>query len=116
MSSNVQPQDPPLEPFDIDVVHRDGVVVVRPKGELDLASAPELRKILDELCRQKANVLLELDELTFIDSTGVRLIWDIDAKSRQDGMSLQLTTGPPDVMRVFDLTGLTARLPFRDAG
>jgi anti-sigma B factor antagonist len=100
--------------FDVQVDHDDGVVVVRPIGELDLHTAPVLREILEDLRKQKASVLLVLKALTFMDSTGLRLIWDADVASRADGLDLTLTVGPPEVMRVFDLTGLTRRLPFVD--
>ena len=103
---------PPV--FDIDVEHRDGIVVVRPIGELDLVTAPQLRSILQELRNRKASVVIDLKELTFIDSTGLRLIWDADATAREDGLGLSLTVGHPDVMRVFELTGLTRRLNFAD--
>jgi anti-anti-sigma factor len=104
----------PDELFDIDVEQRDGVVVVRPIGELDMVTAPQLRDILQELRQKKASVVIDLKELTFLDSTGLRLIWDADAASRQDGLDLTLTVGNPDVMRVFELTGLTRRLNFAD--
>jgi anti-anti-sigma factor len=100
--------------FDIDVEHRDGVVVVKPIGELDMVSAPQLRDILRELRQQKASVVIDLSELTFLDSTGLRLIWDADAAAREDGLDLTLTPGNPDVMRVFELTGLNRRLTFAD--
>jgi anti-sigma B factor antagonist len=98
--------------FDIDVAHRNGAVVVAPRGELDMVTAPELRQILHELRRKKASVVLDLKELTFLDSTGLRLIWDADAASREDGLTLTLTVGSPEIMRVFELTGLTRRLNF----
>ena len=100
--------------FDIEVEHRDGVVVVRPIGELDMVTAPQLRSILKELRDKKASVVIDLKELTFLDSTGLRLIWDADAESRRDGLELTLTVGNPDIMRVFELTGLTRRLNFAD--
>lgn len=100
--------------FDIDVEHRDGIVVVRPIGELDMVTAPHLRSILQELRNRKASVVIDLEDLTFIDSTGLRLIWDADAAAREDGLDLSLTVGQPDVMRVFELTGLSRRLNFAD--
>jgi anti-sigma B factor antagonist len=98
--------------FDIDVEQRDGVVVVKPRGELDMVTAPHLRDILRDLRQKQASVLLDLGELTFLDSTGLRLIWDADAASREDGLTLTLTVASPDIMRVFELTGLNRRLNF----
>ncbi|MEA2479931.1 MAG: anti-sigma factor antagonist [Thermoleophilaceae bacterium] len=100
--------------FDVDVEHTDGVVFVRPKGDLDLATAPDLRDILRELAKAGASVVLDLAELRFIDSSGLRVIWETDNAARRDGMDLTLTPGPPQIMRVFDVTGLTKRLPFAD--
>ena len=101
--------------LDIDVDQADDTVVVRPRGELDLASAPDLRAVLQELRNKKASVLLDLSELTFMDSSGLRLIWETNAEARQHGLELALASGPPEVMRVFELTGLRKRLNFTDA-
>ena len=101
--------------LDIDVDHADGAVVVRPRGELDLASTPDLRAILQEQYNKKASVLLDLSELTFLDSSGLRLIWDTATAAKQHGLELALASGPPEVMRVFELTGLRKRLNFTDA-
>jgi anti-anti-sigma factor len=101
--------------LDIDVDQADDTVVVRPRGELDLASAPDLRAVLQELRNKKASVLLDLSELTFMDSSGLRLIWETNAEARQHGRELALASGPPEVMRVFELTGLRKRLNFTDA-
>lgn len=101
--------------LDIDVDQAEGGVVVRPRGELDLASTPDLRAILQEQYNKKASVLLDLSELTFMDSSGLRLIWDTAADAKQHGLELALASGPPEVMRVFELTGLKKRLNFTDA-
>ena len=98
--------------FEIDVDQGDAGVVVRPRGELDLASTPDLRTILQNLCNKKASVLLDLSEVTFMDSSGLRLIWESDAAAKEHGLELALAAGPPEVMRVFELTGLRKRLNF----
>jgi anti-sigma B factor antagonist len=101
--------------FEIDVDQGDAGVVVRPRGELDLASTPDLRAILQNLCNKKASVLLDLSEVTFMDSSGLRLIWESDAAAKEHGLELALASGPPEVTRVFELTGLRKRLNFTDA-
>jgi anti-anti-sigma factor len=98
--------------FDVAVERRDGAAVVRPIGELDMASAPQLREIVGGLRHTHSSLLIDLKGVTFLDSTGLRLIWDVDAMCRHDGLDLKLAPGPPEVMRVFELTGLTRRLPF----
>jgi anti-anti-sigma factor len=103
---------PTHQRLDIAVERRDGVAVVCPRGELDMFSAPELRDVLGDLRERKESVLLQLHELTFMDSSGLRLIWDSDVAAREDGIEMTLTAGRPEVMRVFEVTGLIKRLPF----
>ena len=81
-------------------------------GELDLGGAPRLE---DELRRAEAtdasSIVVDLQELEFIDSTGLRLLLMAAERSRDSGR-LTLIPGPPQVQRVFELTDLVARLPF----
>lgn len=84
-------------------------------GELDLASA---EGVLRELQRVEATdveaIVVDLSGLTFMDSTGVRLIVSADVRSRADSERITLLRGPATVQRVFALTGLEDRLPFTD--
>ena len=93
----------------------DGVVVVRPKGELDIATAPLLDEILRELAGRGASAVLDLSELAFIDSSGIRSVLSAYAASRRDGFGLTMLPGPPAVMRVLELSGVRDRLPFPPA-
>ncbi len=89
--------------------------VIALKGELDLEGA---ERVTQELLRVEATdaqrIVLDLSGLRFIDSTGIRLILAADARSRSNGRRLALVRGPRDVHRVFELTGITERLPFAD--
>lgn len=106
----MEPMTP--EPFDIAVEHREGVVVVRPKGDLDLATTPLLDEILGELAGRGASAVLDLEDTEFIDSTGLQAILRAHAESQRDGFGLTMLPGPPPVMRVFELAGVADRLPF----
>ena len=105
------------EPFRCEVEPFRGWIRVRPHGELDLASAGQLDGKLREL-REAGFDLIELDlsSLTFLDSTGLRLVLAWDGEARRDGMQLRLRPGPPAVQRVFEVTGVLGRLPFLPAG
>jgi anti-anti-sigma factor len=82
-------------------------------GELDIASAPALEAQVDDLREDGARlIVLDLSEVTFMDSTGLRCVLRLDAASRADGFSLGLVAGPPAVQRIFDMTGTADRLPF----
>ncbi len=73
------------------------------EGELDMATAPVLEKLLD---RQRGPVLLDLRSLDFIDSSGLRLLLSAEERSRRDGSGLRLASGRI-TRRLFELTGLT---------
>jgi anti-anti-sigma factor len=105
--------EPLPEPFRCDVEPMRGWIRVRPCGELDLSTVDRLDGTLRELREAGFDQLeLDLSALTFIDSTGLRLVLAWDGEARRDGMSLRLRPGPPAVQRVFELTGVVDRLPF----
>lgn len=102
---------PPL--LRIDVVPEGTGTTVSPVGELDLSTADQLRDQLDRLVKGGSTCLvLDLRALEFIDSTGLALIVDTYHACRQNGCELSIIQGPPQVRRLFELTGLLDELPF----
>ena len=105
--------EPLPEPFRCDVEPMRGWIRVQPHGELDLASVEQLDSKLRELRETGFDQIeLDLSSLTFIDSTGLRLVLAWDGVAERDGMRLRLLPGPPAVQRVFEVTGVAERLPF----
>ena len=99
--------------FRCEVVQDGDVATVRAVGELDLESCPalstELARLREAGCPR---VIIDLSELTFLDSSGLRLLLDCYAESRKDSHAIALIPGPPTVQRVFELTGTAEYLPF----
>jgi anti-sigma B factor antagonist len=61
--------------FSADVVHQNGSVVLRLTGELDIATAPVLRKAVDALVSPYLRALiLDVEELSFVDVVGLRTL------------------------------------------
>jgi anti-sigma B factor antagonist len=90
-------------------------VRVRPIGEIDMATVPVVEAHLGELTAAGFKQLtLDLGAVCFLDSTGLRMILEWDARSRADGFSFALIAGPPTVQRVFKLTKTTELLSFTD--
>jgi anti-anti-sigma factor len=50
--------------------------------------------------------------VTFLDSTGLRLVLELYRTSRADGWDLRIIEGPDELQRVFDVTGLRPLLPW----
>jgi anti-sigma B factor antagonist len=95
---------------------RDGDLhVIALTGELDLATAPGLeQELLRVEATDAASIVVDLSGLTFMDSTGIRLMVAANARSRADSNRLVLLRGPHAVQRVFELTGVADLLPFAD--
>lgn len=83
------------------------------KGELDMACSPALDETLRELCGDQTDELvLDMSQLTFLDSTGLRSILLAAELCERNGCGLALIPGPAQVQRLFQVTGLIDRLPF----
>src|SRR4051794_9747112 len=88
---------------------------VRPVGELDLDTAPQLEEALAALRGDEhPRLVLDLRRLTFMDSTGLRLVIRWDTAARQDGFQFAIVPGPQVVQRVISLTGMDDQLTVTD--
>lgn len=82
-------------------------------GELDLETARAVQEELERVEREDAaRIVVDLSELTFIDSTGVQLVLAAHARSVADAGRLSLLRGPAAVQRVFEICGVDELLPF----
>ncbi len=79
---------------------------VRLRGELDIATGVPVAKRLAVLRERGESVLLDLDGLTFIDLSGVRLVLAAAEESRRDGWTFTVTRGSRPVRRVLGLLEL----------
>ena len=100
-------------PFRVDVTPDGDALRVVPAGELDVATVEELGRELRDLHeRGVTRVVLDLRRLTFVDSTGMRLIVRLHETLGQDGVDFRLVAGSDAVHRIFELCELVSVLPF----
>lgn len=93
---------------------RDGCHTLSLVGELDAATAPTLQAAVEELCRAGAReVVLDLHELSFIDSSGLRVILASRQLCEREGCDFSLSRAQPQAQRLFELTDVLGRLSFR---
>ncbi len=85
---------------------------VRLRGELDYATADVVSERLHELHERGAAVVLDLDDLAFIDAAGLRVVLTAAEQSRNDGWGFTVTRGSAPVRRLFALLDIDAVLPF----
>jgi anti-anti-sigma factor len=105
------------EPFNIVFQQEGAVRIARLSGELDLASVDRFREEMAaavEVARG-GTLLVDLRPLTFMDSTGIRLLLELRAESERDGFELSVINGTRTVRRVLQVSGVDGVLPLRDA-
>lgn len=93
----------------VDVATQGERTVISATGEIDLSTAPMLETLLDEMSGVDGMVL-DLSGVTFIDSTGLRVILGADTKAGESGRGLAIVATDGPVMRLFELTGVDVRL------
>ena len=90
----------------------DGVHRLTPIGELDLATVPLLESAFDAVFwdDDAEMIVVDLAELSFIDSTGIHLLLRMN-EACADADRLRVINGSRAVERLLDLTGVRAHLP-----
>ena len=98
--------------LDVAVSPRDGGgVTITLAGELDLSTLDQLQDSIDEVLAARPDpVVLDLRELTFLDSSGLRAMLRLHVHQHEAGARLVLVQGPRRVRRVLELTGATEEL------
>ena len=101
--------------FSASVAEEDGRAVLTVVGEVDLVSARELRAVLLPLLERQP-VLLDLAELQFLDSSGVRVLSHALRACEANGWELRVhhELAPP-VRQVLEMTGMLSVLPLEGA-
>lgn len=79
-------------------------------GELDLSTVSELQERLERSLDAPAMLVVDLREVTFLDSSGLRLLLRLDERQKTAGGRLVLVQGGRRVARVFELTGAGRQL------
>ena len=87
--------------------------VVALVGELDYGGVPALKQELDRLSTSGCDLILDLESLEFIDSTGIKCLMRATRKSRANGDHLRILSDlHPHVERVLRISGAHDVLPF----
>ena len=101
--------------IEIEPASPEGLVVVRLHGELDMEGAPAVEDELTTLISGGAgDVVVDLSELSFIDSTGIQCLVRAAERAEEDGGALRLRGARGQVEDVIKLTGVGGLLQFSD--
>ena len=93
----------------------DGLAMVAVSGDLSIANADALDQELQREHEAGASeIMLDLSNLDFIDTTGVRMLYVAYTRARESGDRFRMIRGPAPVQRVLDSHGLGNLFPFID--
>jgi anti-sigma B factor antagonist len=86
----------------------DGIEVIDVQGEIDMYTAPRLRELLIDLVSQGSyQLVVNLDEVGFLDSTGLGVLVGGLKRVRAHAGSLDLVCTQQRILKIFGITGLT---------
>ena len=88
-----------------------GYVVVTVAGEVDIATVAELRERLAALAVSGVPLVADLDQVSFIDATGLGALAGAAREATKHGTSLHVVCAQPQTRRLFRVTGLDRQIP-----
>lgn len=95
--------------------HDGGVMHLVLSGELDLSTVEKVEHELERIEEQKPPVVaLDLSRVTFLDSSGLRVIVSADQRAEREQRRFVVVRGPDTVQRVFSITHLDEKLELID--
>jgi len=82
--------------------------VIKLKGEVDIYTAPSLREtIVDTVEKGRYKIAVDLDEVVFLDSTGLGVLVGGLKRVKQHDGELGIICNQEKILRIFKITGLT---------
>jgi anti-anti-sigma factor len=102
--------------IELQINHRvllDRVTLIAIAGEIDIATVPQLRGYCERHARpdRGRHLVFDLTEVTFLDSSGVRVLVDAHLAAGRHGPTVRVAAPSPPVTRVFDVLRLGDHIP-----
>ena len=93
----------------------DDATVIALSGEVDLYTAPEFKQqLLDVIAQGGTNVVVDLSDTTFIDSTTLGVLVGGVKRLRPEGGRLSLVCNDRNITKIFEITGLDKVFPIHE--
>ena len=98
------------------VQREDSAVILEVRGQLVVSNWRELRQtVLETLEAGARNILVDFEQTSYIDSSGVSVLVHISNKIREKGGQLRLANLNEDLKRLFELTRLDSVFQIADS-
>jgi anti-sigma B factor antagonist len=105
-----------IEPAAVTSSLTGGHRVVAVSGEIDVHSGPVLREhLLDLIAHHESEIVVDLSEVSFLDSSGLGVLVTAHKRARALGGHLRLAACRPAVADIFQITALDKAFPMYDS-
>jgi anti-sigma B factor antagonist len=94
----------------IRVRHQPGHVLITVAGEIDIATAPQLRDRLAALAASGRRLVVDLAQVSFLGAAGLDVLAAAARQARARGGGLGVVSPRPLVRRLFAITGLDRQI------
>ncbi len=85
----------------------ENAIEIKPIGEVDIYTSPELKNKVYELIEEKGqDIIINGESLDYIDSTGLGVIMAIYKKLQEKRLNIRILNLKPNIYKLFDITGL----------
>ena len=91
----------------LNIEKKAGEAVILLKGRLDTTTAPELEKYLEKELQNMTEIVLDMEELEYISSAGLRVLLMAQKDMNQKTGTLKLIHVNEMIQEVFEITGFT---------
>jgi anti-sigma B factor antagonist len=101
--------------LEIEIKAEDGRYVVIPRGEVDLVTQAQLKEVINELVvAGNVDIIVDLDETTFLDSTGLGALIGARRKTHAFMGSFAIVCTQERLLKLFRITSLDKVFAIRD--
>src|SRR5438093_5457738 len=98
--------------LELESTQRNGVAVLTLRGEIDVYTAPRMRQaIVDLVDAGSLTVVIDMDKVDFLDSTGLGVLVEGLKRVRTRGGNLSIVITQDKILKIFDITGLNKAFP-----
>jgi len=89
---------------------RENYILISVKGTLSIENISPFETLVNKCVEQKSHILIDLTDLTFIDSSSLGIIVVYYTKSEKNSRHFALININSDIMQMFKITGLDKRI------
>jgi anti-sigma B factor antagonist len=105
---------PDLHEFEVVATTNGGVTTIRPRGELDIDSAPAFRDAIVTAFAGARYVVVDLAQLTFLDSLGLGVLAAAQQRAAESGARFEIANPRDQARRLLELAGVDNVVPIPD--